>query len=900
VGFPPGVTPPTWLDQSANRFSCTPSLSNCTLVLAITDTTLPAGTYTTTIRFGIRDTSQNQNFLALRDVQLSYIVQPQTGFAANPQSLSFSQLKGAAAPAAQNLGISELGGASYPWNASIVYQSGSGWLNINGVSSASGTTLPTSLSIGVNSSATLGTLNALVRVTGNGNTLDVPVSYTVSEPTLTRSPASLTFNALRLGPSPASQDVTLTTQSSLPVPFTTVVSYGAGASGWLNAPANGTAPGTVTASVNTTTLAPGSYTATLGINTAAQALSVSVTYVVSEPTLTRSPAQLTFNAPSTGTLPATQDVTLSTQQNLSLGFSTSISYGGGATGWLSAPANGTAPGLISIGTNTTNLVPGTYTATLTLTTAAQTVPIGITYVVATSSLTFSPASPSFTIDTTSLASAISQNVTVGSTGVALSWTATPSQPWAMVSPTSGSSPTSVTLSLDPSQLDTLDPGTRSATITFAYTPPNQAPTSAPLSVSLNLKLPKVASVNPYVATSGTSLEVIVRGFGFSNPGGATVNFGSGNTATGTVVSDTELRVSHPVLTAGTYRVSVPNQLGNPAIVRSAADLVVANAPAYLAATIAYPDLATRQPLNIIYDAERKALLVGVGLPTAGAANGALYRYTFSGSAWSATPAVLAVSQFRDLALSLDGKRVIAATDSQVKQFDSETLAAGISTDVNTFGGLFFLNKIAVANDGKAVINTNINGSGFTPSHLYSIRDGVDSLSTSFLFATSGASGDGSRVVLAETAASPAEPIYVYSASTSTFSPTNVTTLFNFPRPAVDRSATRVLIGGPSNTAVVYDANFQKLGNLPGPNTVVALSPGGSKAYTYLQNTTVLHTYNLNGTLTPADPDTGLFPEIGTGTSLPSNPGLNPVMTVSPDGGNLFIAGDAGIVVVPAP
>ena len=100
--------------------------------------------------------------------------------------------------------------------------------------------------------------------------------------------------------------------------------------------------------------------------------------------------------------------------------------------------------------------------------------------------------------------------------------------------------------------------------------------------------------------------------------------------------------------------------------------------------------------------------------------------------------------------------------------------------------------------------------------------------------------------------------------------------------------------------MVYDANFQKLGNLPGPNTVVALSPGGSKAYTYLQNTTVLHTYNLNGTLTPADPDTGLFPEIGTGTSLPSNPGLNPVMTVSPDGGNLFIAGDAGIVVVPAP
>jgi hypothetical protein len=34
--------------------------------------------------------------------------------------------------------------------------------------------------------------------------------------------------------------------------------------------------------------------------------------------------------------------------------------------------------------------------------------------------------------------------------------------------------------------------------------------------------------------------------------------------------------------------------------------------------------------------------------------------------------------------------------------------------------------------------------------------------------------------------------------------------------------------------------------------------------------------------------------------LPSDPGANPVMTVSPDGGTLFIAGADTIVVVPAP
>ena len=370
VGLAVPADPPTWLDYQ-NRGRLTGSGNNWTYTAAIVSTSLAPGTYTTTLSLGIADA--NRNILAFRDVQVSYTIEPLVGIAASPQSLSFNQLQGAPAPVAQNLGISELSGASYAWNASVVYQSGSGWLNINGASSASGAALPTSLSISVNASGTLGTLNAVVRVTGNGNTLDVPVSYTVSEPTLSVSPAQLTFNAVRQGPLPLSQLFTLITQTSLPLNYTTSISYGPGATGWLNPPPNGSAPGTKGATVNTTNLALGTYAATLTFTTATQTLSVAVSYVVSEPVLTRSPAQLTFNASSTGTLPATQDVTLSTQQNVSLGFSTSISYGAGATGWLSAPANGTAPGSITIGANTTNLVPATYTATVVLSTATQTV-----------------------------------------------------------------------------------------------------------------------------------------------------------------------------------------------------------------------------------------------------------------------------------------------------------------------------------------------------------------------------------------------------------------------------------------------------------------------------------------------------------------------------------------------
>ena len=102
------------------------------------------------------------------------------GSAANPANLAFSQAKGAPAPAAQMLDISDSEGGSHAWSAAAVYQSGSGWLRIGGAASASGATLPASLAIAVSPPAASGTWNAMVRVTGNGRSFDVPVSYTVS------------------------------------------------------------------------------------------------------------------------------------------------------------------------------------------------------------------------------------------------------------------------------------------------------------------------------------------------------------------------------------------------------------------------------------------------------------------------------------------------------------------------------------------------------------------------------------------------------------------------------------------------------------------------------------------------------------------------------------------------
>jgi hypothetical protein len=780
--------------QTGSTFTHTFAISNDqangTISIAPKSPTMPPRTTytgTVTVRGCPTQTCSSDVAGSPAVIKVAYTIDPQVALVASPQSLSFSQLQGGAAPAAQTLALSDVDDGDYPWNASVTYQSGSGWLKMNGAGSASGPSLPASLSLSINPSSTLGTLNAVVHITGKGKPIDVPVSYAVSQAQITASPAQLTFNATNQGASPPTQDIALSTQASAPVDYTTSVKYGAGATGWLNAPASGTAPGTLT-----------------------------------------------------------------------------------------------------VGVSTTNLAPGTYTAALALSTATRTISIGVTYVVAASSLTLNPSSASFTIDSTSVPAALSKSVNVGATGASLNWTAASSQPWVTVSPSSGSSGTTAALDLVPAQLDALDPGMRSATVTFSYTPPGGSPTSRPLAVSLNLLLPKVSSVTPYVATSGTSREVILRGLGFNNAAGSAVKFGSGPTVSSyTVASDTEIRVTHPSLTANSYRVSIANQLDG--VVRSTADLVVVDAPAYAATTIAYPNAKAKGPLNIAYDAQRRALLVGVAYPSAGQ-SGDIFRYTFSGSAWSATPASAPVSAFRDVALNLDGRKLIVVSDLGINQLDPTTLAAGTPTSA-PFSPPIFLSGAALANDGNAVVTTGTQSGGSTNVYRYSVGGGSFSAPIGSLFsAAGGASADGSRAVFVQGSLSPPQNVFQYTASNSTLSAVSLPLARVLRGSVLDRRATRIVLNG----SLVYDATFQQQGKIP-DSLAVVLSVNGAKAYGYSSGT-LLHTYDLNG---PLDMN-GFFPEIAPGTTLASDPGSNPVMTMSPDGGTLFIAGADAIVVVPAP
>jgi hypothetical protein len=681
VGNPPSVTPPDWFDQATSRLHG--AGNNWGFTAAILSTSLAPGVYTTTVRIVIADV--DQNILAFRDVQVSYTIQP-AGISAAPPSLIFSQAEGGPLPAAQAVALSELGNASYAWNALALYSQESGWLGVNGSQAASGPSLPSSISVGITTPQRLGTHSAAVRITGNGNMTEIPISYVVRK-ALLPSPTSLSYT---IGNTP------------LPADMTRQISVGA--------------------------------------------------------------------------------------------------------------------------------FPG------------------------------------------------------------VTWTATSSATWLTLSPASGGSGDSLSASLVQAEVDAKNNGRSTATITL--TPSVGSVETIP--VTLTVARTQVNYVAPYIAIANTQNEVVIRGDNLDQVTITNVKFGTTAAPSFNLLSGTEIRAIHPSLAPGTYAVRLETNLG---VARSLAnDLVAVAAPTYAAATIAYPNAAGKQPLDIIYDAERQALLVGVAYPAPGS-SGDIFRYPFTGSTWATTPASVSVTNFRDFALSLDGQQVIALTDFAAQQIGATALTTGVTTPAVLFQVGLFFKGLAVANDGNAVLSSGFTRGGASPIWSYSVRDPKITLisSISLVFGTPGASADGSRVVLTE--GDPQFPnlnIAQYNSANSSLSFVNFSVAQNGVRPKLDRKASRILLNG----YIVLDSDYHVVGNLPevalGTTAAVALSPDGTRAHQYVSGT-VVHTYDL--TVAPVG---ATFPEIGGGTTLPSDPGANPVMTVSPDGGTLFIAGADGIVVVPAP
>jgi hypothetical protein len=300
------------------------------------------------------------------------------------------------------------------------------------------------------------------------------------------------------------------------VNYTSSISYGSGATGWLTMnpstytiTPNGSAWIPVTVSVGS--LAAGTYTATITCTDTANAAdraTVTVTFVVTlPPVLSVNPSSLSFNAAVAQSSPAPQTLTLNTS-NANASWNSSISYGSGATGWLSlSPSIGTValntPSNVTVNAVTGSLAAGTYTAVITIhntTNSANTLTVNVTLNVRQPILTYSVSTLSYTLNpggsTTASPSALGASYGNINWSSSISYGSGASN-WLSVAPSSGSlaanASTTPVLTI---AAGSIAPGIYNATLTFN----NNTNTANKITVSVSLKI--VGWINYTTSNSG--------------------------------------------------------------------------------------------------------------------------------------------------------------------------------------------------------------------------------------------------------------------------------------------------------------------------------------------------------------------------------------------------------------
>jgi hypothetical protein len=415
------------------------------------------------------------------------------------------------------------------------------------------------------------------------------------------------------------------------------------------------------------------------------------------------------------------------------------------------------------------------------------------------------------------------------------------------------------------------------------------------------------AVLPHVAGGNAAGAVIIRGTGLA--GVTSVSFGGNAGGIPTVRNDSEVSVSYPPMPPGTYAVSLNN-----GTIPFTGSLVVAESPAFAEAVLAYPETPTEVPA-LVYDAERRALLVA--LQYSDPNTNRVLRYTFDGASWSA-PTSFTILRLRDIALSNRSDRLLLLREAEVIEADPVSLAMiNQTTNFDFVGSISFMRHLVLANDGHALITTDINGAGALDVYLYSLAsrtftnirhnagsalNGTSKSIGSIFRGFPGGSGDGSRIVIVPEEGFPAV-VLQYSAGNGRLTETALQFDHdaNHYRPALDRDASRIVLSNGSATTAHSD-DYSVFCSLPGTTRAYAVSHVGSRAFT-VDNAVTFRAFSLatNG---------GPCLQEGTDVALAFDPGIDPSgsgfprnnvrMAVSPDGATVFMAGVNGILVKPWP
>jgi len=707
---------------------------------------------------------------------------------------------------------------------------------------------------------------------------------------LVPSPARLAFSMAAGGSAPAPRTLSFTAEGA-PYAWTASVAQGGGPA-WLSLDGGATAsgsklPGSVTASVGDVHLPPGTYSAEVHLEGGGHTIAVPASLVVRPPALQiASPLVALSAVAGQQAAPATGSDYLMTEVG-SIPYTTTVSYGPGADGWLTVTATETtAPATVTLTPTRADLPAGTYSATVTFTpgNGAPEVRVEVRYTLVTSQLSLAPAQLTFSLGAATLPADLGLRLDLADTGAPLTWTVTASVPWLSVSPSSGTSGTTATVTVDPAAFDQAANGAYPGTLTFRYDGSSVSGASRELGVTVNVALPLVEQVAPYVSYSDRLGQVVVRGQGFRTLSNPTVMFGSTAASGATVSSDTELRVVPPSgLAAGRHLVRVVNPLGLP---RSRVELVSRSSRTHTAGLIRSAGPRSR----LIHDAERDCFY--------GAHAGAnqVQRFCDGAGGWVAD--ALTVGGVLDVAMAPGGRELIAISPDKLHRIDLATFAITASTKAADLGirlsTYASLHNVVITNDGHVLITA---GYSWLTLYRYPLGGGTTTPLSGTFFSSGGpqsmgVSLDGSRVITGEAGIS-SPHFVVYEASTGTVTTTAIppNQYIEVYSVTVDRMGQRIGIG---SSGSVYDAALSTIGSTA--TCQMAVSADGARAYAYMPGATAtLSTYDISGSSVQ---------QIGAATTLSVDPdgagyGATYLLT-SQDSRTLFIDGTEGILVMAAP
>ena len=501
-------------------------------------------------------------------IPATLVVSPEPTLQVSSSSLTFSMVGTGTLPAAQGLTVTASNGSTIPFNVAVATSSGGSWLS----SPSTGTTgTPISVAILANSLAP-NTYNGTLTITSPQATGSVVVSVQLAVNSINLSPTSLTINYQLGGTAPAGQ--TLTVSSVLPSPlnlnFTAAASVTTPSGGtWLSVlPTSGTTPAGLTVTATPGSLGVGSYSGSITVSSGGVNFTLPVTFAISTtPSLTATPSVLPFTYTIGGTVPANQTVTVSSNGAALSGVNATTT-----TPWLTivSLSGTTTPLTMTVGLNAGALptTAGPYSGTINITATGASGPLAYPVTLTVSAqpvLTVTPSPLTFS-GTVGGANPASQTLTVSATNGPLSFTAaaatTSGGSWLSVLPTSGTTNTTLQVSVNTSSLAA---NTYSGSITVTATASGvlNSPFIIPVTLTVSSNL-LTATPNPInftyslggSAPAAQTLNVgsTIAGLSFTAAPGASwvgVTPGSGTTPQALSVS-----ILTAGLTVGTYHSTV--------------------------------------------------------------------------------------------------------------------------------------------------------------------------------------------------------------------------------------------------------------------------------------------------------------------------------------------------------